>query len=460
MPKFIFLFLILLSPFQFILAQPNEGTKSGQEILKIIYDTSYVKNAVTIGSDYQDSHVDSALYLAESAYNVAKKIHFLKGQIYSLNLMGVSFIRLGNYSKALETFLEALKICEKTGYFQLTTMVLINIGDLYFKQGEIRAGLAYTFRAKEISEKIKDTLNICGAYINIGNYYESLGYFDSARINTQLGFEFAKKIKNENYMGSTLNNLGNIHSKEMDNTLAMAYYKSAIPYFKKTNDDDGLCESYLGLAKVFSAIEKRDSAVFYAKQTLSIADDKMFTKFIFDASKFISQYYQNNHQIDSAFAYQQIMIAAKDSLFSQEKVKQLQSLTIGESLRQQEIAEEKRREAEERKNNLQYIAIAAFIFLFALSIMLISRRRIKLTTINFLVTVALLLVFEYISLFIHPYISDWTHHSPIYMLLILVIIAAILVPGHHRLEHWIKETLSHKIIHPRTRKMKVKKMGE
>ena len=147
------------------------------------------------------------------------------------------------------------------------------------------------------------------------------------------------------------------------------------------------------------------------------------------------------------------MIAAKDSLFSQEKVKQLQSLTINETIRQHEIAEEKLRAEEERKNNLQYIAIAVFIFIFSLVIILIVRQRIKLTTINFMVTVALLLIFEYISLLIHPTISLWTHHSPVYMLLILVGVASVLVPLHHRLEHWIKETLAHKIIHPRTKKV-------
>lgn len=420
-------------------------------------DTNYILDAIRLGSDYQNSHLDSTLLLSEKAYYISTKIKYLKGQVYALNLQGTAFISLGNYSRALNCLLEALRISEKIYLSKATAIVLTNLGALYTKQDEQRKALEYTFRAKEIFESLNDTLNLSGSYINIGNYYEALNFLDSASLNTELGKLYSEKIKFENGIGTSLNNLGNIKAKAKQNSLAIEYYRLSFAYFIKTEDYDGLCESYLGIARAFKTINKKDSTLYYARKSYSIALIKKFNKFIYDASLFISEYYQVNHQIDSAFAYQQIMIAAKDSLFSQEKVKQLQSLTIGETLRQQELAEEKLRAAEERKNNLQYMAIAAFIFLFALSIILISRRRIKLTTINFLVTVALLLVFEYISLFIHPYISDWTHHSPIYMLLILVVIAAILVPGHHRLEHWIKETLSHKIIHPRTRKMKVRR---
>ena len=62
--------------------------------------------------------------------------------------------------------------------------------------------------------------------------------------------------------------------------------------------------------------------------------------------------------------------------------------------------------------------------------------------------IALLLLFEFISLFIHPYISEWEHHNPILMLLTLVAIAAVMVPLHHKLEDTIKEKLAHKILQP------------
>jgi len=53
----------------------------------------------------------------------------------------------------------------------------------------------------------------------------------------------------------------------------------------------------------------------------------------------------------------------------------------------------------------------------------------------FFAVIALLIVFEFLNLLLHPFIGNITHHSPILMLLAMVSIAAILVPLHHKIEH-------------------------
>lgn len=41
------------------------------------------------------------------------------------------------------------------------------------------------------------------------------------------------------------------------------------------------------------------------------------------------------------------------------------------------------------------------------------------------------------SLNLHFWLGDLTHHLPVLMLLIMVCVAVLLVPLHHKLEHWI-----------------------
>lgn len=57
---------------------------------------------------------------------------------------------------------------------------------------------------------------------------------------------------------------------------------------------------------------------------------------------------------------------------------------------------------------------------------------------------ALLLVFEFINLLIHLFLGNITHHSPVLMLLCMVILASMLIPLHHKLEHFIKHKLIEK----------------
>ena len=106
---------------------------------------------------------------------------------------------------------------------------------------------------------------------------------------------------------------------------------------------------------------------------------------------------------------------------------------------------EKIKEEEQRKQNIQYALLALGIITFIISFLLLSRRHITNTKlIQFLGVVALLLVFEFLNLLLHPFLERITHHSPLLMLLALVCIAALLVPLHHKLEKWATHKLVEK----------------
>ncbi len=64
--------------------------------------------------------------------------------------------------------------------------------------------------------------------------------------------------------------------------------------------------------------------------------------------------------------------------------------------------------------------------------------------IKILGIVSLLFLFEYLTLLLHPTVVELTHHTPVLEILIFVAIAAILIPAHHRLEHWLIEKLTHR----------------
>ena len=64
--------------------------------------------------------------------------------------------------------------------------------------------------------------------------------------------------------------------------------------------------------------------------------------------------------------------------------------------------------------------------------------------IKFIGIVGLLIVFEFINLFIHPFLENITHESPAIMLILLVGIASLLIPLHHKLEKWINSKMVEK----------------
>ena len=161
-----------------------------------------------------------------------------------------------------------------------------------------------------------------------------------------------------------------------------------------------------------------------------------------DAAKRLSEIYKIRNNIDSAYHYQSIYYSLRDSIFSDEKKQSIITKASEEIAKENDRLESERNAEEERTKNLQLGLIAVFIPTFASAVYFISKKRKKNSKIITILGLAsLLMLFEFISLLIHPHIERITHHNPMLMYLILLIIASVLVPLHHKLENYVKSKL-------------------
>ena len=407
-------------------------------------DTGRVLTLANLSFTYIESKPDTGMIMALQALELSRKIAFAKGEAVSLNRIGNAYSSFGNYPKAMEVLLQALQINEKINNIDGKHRNFNNIGLIYNAQGDYQQALSYYFKAKLLTEELNNKRSLSIALVNIGESYLSLKMFDSATNFTQQSYNLAYQINYFRIIGNALNVMGEIYSATEQNTLAFEYYRNSISYLTKAENYLRLCDTYLGMGKLFAKMKKNDSTIFYAKKSLVIATEKGFTLQIRDAARFLSYNYRE-YNAKSAFFYQDASIAANNSLFSQQKQNQFQSLAFDEKLRQQEIETEKAKEEEERKTNIQYAAIAVGLIIFISLFLLLSRSIIvNEKWISFLGILGLLIVFEFINLFFHPYLIKITNHSPVLMLAILVAIAALLIPIHRRLEHWIKHKMVEK----------------
>lgn len=440
--KYIFIFLLLLSTS--VWAQ-DAYTDSLNTALKLARDDSSRSLLLAeIAKNYYYSRPDTALILAQNGIALAREAGYPKGVAEGLNVLCRIFALTGNYPQSLENGLEALKIFERIDDKIGIISTEINIGNVYNEIGDLRTSLEYFFKAKAIAEAVQDTRGLAIILLNAGDSYEKLNMLDSARFYTEQAKQLTDRYNFIDFRSLALNNLGNIYSKMDKKPIAMDYYRQSIHEFKLLNDFDGICESTIGLARIFLRLGRSDSALFYAHKSLFAAREGGFTNRLLNASIFLSNKYKAMGNIDSAFHYQELTIAAKDSLFNQEKSKQVQTLRFEEVRRVQEKEALAREAAFERKKNIQMAGIGAFIPVFFGILLFVSRKRVSPKTIEFFGLLGLLLLFEFITLYMHPRIEEFTHHTPVLTLLILVAMAALLVPSHHKLEHWVKEKLAHR----------------
>lgn len=408
------------------------------------HDTLRALRLAELSATYMDLAPDTGLVIATQALNLSRKSNFKSGEAWSLHHQGWAFGFLGNRAKALEKMLEALRLGEKINNPEIIRACLNDIGVNYKREGDYSQALLYYSKAKDIAEQYVQPA-LPAALVNIGGTYLELKKYDSAKLFVQQAYDKASAQKNQRIMGVAANILGDINLEEGHPALALEYYRIGIRYIKNIATLFHLIRGYLGMAKVFAQTRHQDSSLLYARHAFSVAKENNFIVDIPVAGEFIYEHYKRTKNSDSALFYLELTRLAQDSLENRENQSKIQALNMEEKFRQQEKQQEEEKAKEQRAHNLQYAAIALGVVMLLIVFLLLSHSIVaNQTLIRFLGVLSLLIVFEFLNLLLHPYLGNMTHHQPVLMLGAMVLIAALLIPLHHKLEHWIIHKLVEK----------------
>lgn len=363
----------------------------------------------------------------------------------------------------------------------------LQLANILSAKGDFPAALNLLFSTLPNFERRQDSFGLVTTYSEIGGTYMSSKDYEQAALYTKKAIPFAV-AKNDKYLIAKLCNgiacvygegkmpdSGMVYAQKSvnictdlklgmplaiststlgENYIAAGQYDIALPflrrtfdYYKKFNAPSPYLDAYLknDFAEVYLATKMYDSANYYARQALKVSIPFEEKEQSMRAYEYLYKSFDQTNNQDSLNKYFRLAMTTKDSLFSMEKIKSIQALSFREDLRQQEIATEKLKAEEERHQYIQYALITLGIIIFITFFLLLSRSVIvNEKWISFFAILGLLIIFEFINLLLHPWLAQVTHESPVLMLLALVLIAALLIPMHHKMEHIIKEKLVEK----------------
>ena len=337
----LFLFTLLTAD-----AQQKQIDTARLAISKAKTDTDQYIVLHRIGGLYRQSHPDSALIFSQQAFLLAKKNYWAVNQALSLNSIAIDYINMGDYVKGTQNLLRELKIYE--GLHDLAGMANcnVNIGYAYGQQRDFKQELPYTITAKKQLETYALTHKLTARqqnlyaiiFDNLGSGYFELHRIDSAEKYLKISYELAKKFKSD-ALGDIQDYLGKVAVARGKNEEAARFFRQALASERLFNDAEDMCHAYLDMAGLYHKGKQQDSAEYYAKEALETAESGHFEQDALEAGKGLYTYYDQDHNLPEAYKYFQLATAAKDSLYSQDKVKQMLNIGFDEKMRQQEIAE-------------------------------------------------------------------------------------------------------------------------
>jgi signal transduction histidine kinase len=344
--------LLVLSLFYGVSGQTSaDSLRRELELTQV--DTARALLHAQLSMAYVFSKPDSGFYYASEGLRLSRKINFENGIASNLFQLSAYFRITGASYQAMQYATDALSIFKAINNHEGVIFCTNMLAWLAQDQKDYRMAIEYAFEAMRLSEKHKNYW-IKYSYSSLGESYEHLNRLDSALLYA----EKAEAIP-ESYTWNLIV-LGRIHLRMNNDSLSLKHYRKAAAENTLSKDSSDI---YLGMAKVFSKERQTDSAIHYSKEALQIATAGNFLFEVQQASEMLAEIYKSKYQGDSTLRYMQLSTDAKDSLFSQEKMKQFQSFAFNEKLRQQEMESDKMQYRSRIRTNVLLILIGCFLIL-------------------------------------------------------------------------------------------------
>ncbi|MFH1319533.1 MAG: tetratricopeptide repeat protein [Bacteroidota bacterium] len=490
----------LLRSFNFsTYCQDLQNIDSLQNLLQTeIHDTTRVDILNSICFKIKGLNPEEAIEYGKQALSLARQIEessiesmkdFSKRNIVrSLNNIADCYYYQGNYDEAIIYFLKSMRICEDMGYVKILAATLNSIGMVYDDQGYYAKSLEYLLKSLKITENIEDkSVAMASSYNNIGIIYWNLGELDKALEYYFNCLSIVKRFGYQKGIAMTYINIGNIHHDKKNYDMALDFFFKGMEISEEIEDHRGIAlaynnianvyrdignynrsldyhfksleikkeyaagtldiaRSYNNIGSVYSSLNNNKKAIEYIGKGLSIAEEAGGYKQMKNAYKLIANVYSEIKDYKNAFEYHKLYAAMKDSLFNEEKSKEIGKLEAKYEM-EKKIAEEKaiaeveakaKAEKQKRRNLLQYSGILIFIVLMFIGVFMSGRFTLPVRWAEGLVFFTFLLFFEFTLVMLDPYIERFSAGAPAIKLAFNAVLAGLIFPLHAFFEGLLK----------------------
>ncbi|HEX6892361.1 MAG TPA: ATP-binding protein, partial [Chryseolinea sp.] len=313
-----------------------------RELARATQDTTRAIILADLAEAYRTERPDSTLYFADQTLQLCRDIDFPFGEMRAyLVLCFYFYFTISDTPQALEAGQKALDLAEKNGFKDYEGACLIRVAQVNLQARNPQAAFNYLKRANKLLSNNGDPFFYAVTYWWLATTYLSMNKPDSALHMATIGRDKAIEIKSDRVLGQVLKIMGRIYSNKGDLPLAKQYYLEGIHAAERMNELVDVASGYLSLANIFRGSNQNDSAIYYATKAYEICRPRSIKNIIVSSGNMLSELLASKDPAE-ALRYLKIANAARDSIYTAQKVQSAQALLFKERERRVEMAFEKK----------------------------------------------------------------------------------------------------------------------
>lgn len=326
-------------------------------------------------------HLDEAIAITKETLRLIEE-HEKEGDLKTKfigaqhNALANQYISKGNYKTALVEALKALECFEKINHQSRKADVIKQLGDIETGLENYKKAISYYNQAIDLYKTLDDKMYMAYAYNSLGISYQNLKDYTNAEIAYNLAIENSTAVEDKGSLTNVMHNLAELEMIKKNYTKAKALLLEAKAISEKENLQMSLADAYDGLSQIDFYANDFSAALNHNNQAITLSKSNGTLPHLQSLYNYRSKLLQALNQDKDAITYLKASQNIQDSLFSIEKMKEIEALkAIYESEKKEQQIKNQKNEIEllnikNEVNNLQRLLlvlglIAALIALYA-----------------------------------------------------------------------------------------------
>lgn len=326
--------------------------------------------------------VDESIEILTIVYPIAKRNNFREDLKRILNALALAYTFKANYDKALEYNFYSLVIREQEANKKEISVTLNNIGLVYFKLRNYEKAIEYYKRSLELKRQTNDTYDLDLLLINLGLCYNQINGSEEKFVQAQKyindALEMCKDSCTNILLVSANFGLGVSYFGLKEWEQAEFHFNRSLAISRTVNDKRFQAENLVYLGKIDVEKGQFETAVTHLIEAKNLASNSGYNQLLMDIYKQFSYLYNKKEDFQNAAFYQDQYIQLKDSLISEDLVKNVARIQTNFEERENiaTIATKERVIKQQRDLNIAVVIIALLAGLLLLVVQR-SNRNIK-----------------------------------------------------------------------------------
>jgi two-component sensor histidine kinase/PAS domain-containing protein len=308
--------------------------------------TSPFKNEILIESAKLLNNIGQ-VYSRQGVFSIARDYNLQALETYyqmedtvsiavASSSMGIVHARMGDLAEALRYFKVALDYYTLKNHEEGMAQSFNNIAGIHYQTTNWDDALALYEKSHDIYKNRNQLHRVAATRMNIGIIYQQKQDFDKSMEYLLSSLKIRQDISDRAGIVESYSNIGKLLTHLNNHSEARKYYQQALEMATIIGDQRMISTSLINLGKEYHLSGNNHQAIAFTLRGLDVAQEFGHKFLEQDAVKQLSEYYAEIRDYKNGLEYAQAYSLLSQQILDEQKVKQINQLTVEFKARQQQ----------------------------------------------------------------------------------------------------------------------------